>query len=371
MREYLLTFFIAASLTYLVVALCGRIAHWVGAIPPPRERDVHKGAVPRMGGVAMLVGMLGAMLVASYLPRMREVFVESTDAQALITAAIVICLVGVADDIWDLSALAKFAGQLLAAGLLVVQGVELLWIPLPNGVFTLDPSQRALLTVLLIVGAANAVNFIDGLDGLAAGVVGIGAAAFFSYAYLLAVEQGDTRMTTPALVAVVLMGMCAGFLPHNISPARIFMGDSGAMLLGLLLAAGSITLTGRSASHEVEETTFLLALLPLILPAAVIALPFLDMMLAVVRRTREGRMFNSPDKKHLHHRLREVGHSDGRVAAIMWAWAALVAGGVVAIALVGDWTIYALLGVAIIVLIAFTTRRPRRLLRRRTLEARP
>jgi UDP-GlcNAc:undecaprenyl-phosphate/decaprenyl-phosphate GlcNAc-1-phosphate transferase len=365
-REYLLTFFVAASITYLMVALCGRIAHWVGAIPPPRARDVHKGVVPRMGGVAMLLGLLGAMLVASYLPRMRDVFVESTDAQALITAAIVICLVGVADDIWDLSALAKFAGQMLAAGLLVVQGVELLWLPLPNGVFTLDPSQRALLTVLLVVGTANAVNFIDGLDGLAAGVVGIGAAAFFSYTYLLAVEQGDTRMTTPALVAVVLMGMCAGFLPHNISPAKIFMGDSGAMLIGLLLAAGSITLTGRSASQDVDESSFLLTLLPLILPAAVIALPFLDMLLAVVRRTREGRMFNSPDKKHLHQRLLEVGHSDGRAAAIMWVWAALVSGGVVAIALVGGWTTYVLLGVAILVLIAFTTRRPRRLLQRDT-----
>lgn len=364
MREYLLTFFVATSITYLLVELCGRIAHWVGAVPPTRERDVHRDPVPRLGGLAMLAGMLGAMLVASYLPRMRSVFEESTDARALITAAIVICLLGAADDIWDLSALAKFAGQLLAAGLLVVQGVELLWLPLPNGVFTLDPSQRALLTVVLVVGAVNAVNFVDGLDGLAAGVVGIGAAAFFSYVYLLAVEGGDTRMTTPALTAVVLMGICAGFLPHNIHPAKVFMGDSGAMLLGLLLAAGSITLTGRSASQDVEESTFLLTLLPLVLPAAVIALPFLDMLLAVVRRTRAGRSPFAPDKQHLHHRLLQVGHSVWRAVAIMWVWAALVSGGVVAIALVNGWTTYALLAVAILVLIAFTTRRPRRLLAR-------
>ncbi|AYY14278.1 undecaprenyl/decaprenyl-phosphate alpha-N-acetylglucosaminyl 1-phosphate transferase [Actinobacteria bacterium YIM 96077] len=364
MREYLLTFFVAASITYLMVGLCGRIAHWVGAVPPTRDRDVHHDPIPRLGGLAMLAGVLGAMLVASYLPRMRAVFAESTDAQALITAVIVICVLGAADDIWDLSALAKFAGQLLAAGLLVVQGVELLWLPLPNGVFTLDPAQRAILTVILVVGAINAVNFVDGLDGLAAGVVGIGAAAFFSYAYLLAVEGGETRMTTPALTAVVLMGVCAGFLPYNIHPARVFMGDSGAMLLGLLLAAGSITLTGRSASQDVEESSFLLTLLPLVLPAAVIALPFLDMLMAVVRRTRAGRSPFAPDKQHLHHRLLQVGHSVRRAVMIMWVWAALVSGGVVTIALVGGWTTYALLGIAILALLAFTMRRPRRLLQR-------
>lgn len=365
MREYLLTFFVAASITYLMVALAGRVAHWVGAVLPIRDRDMHRDPVPRLGGLAMLAGLLGGVLVASYLPRMRDVFEQSTDAQALVTAAIVICLVGVADDIWDLSALAKFAGQMLAAGLLVVQGVELLWLPLPGGVFTLDPGQRAILTVLLVVGTANAVNFIDGLDGLAAGVVGIGAAAFLIYPYLLTVEQGVDRMTTPALVAVLLMGVCAGFLPHNISPARIFMGDSGAMLLGLLLAAGSITLTGRSPSQDVDESSFLLTLLPLVLPAAVIALPFLDMLLAVVRRTRAGRSPFSPDKQHLHHRLLQVGHSDRWAAAIMWIWAAVVSGGVVTIALVGGWTTYALLGLATLMLIAFTTRRPRRLLQRR------
>lgn len=365
MREYLLTFFVAASITYLMVALAGRVAHWVGAVLPIRDRDVHRDPVPRLGGLAMLAGLLGGVLVASYLPRMRTVFEVSTDAQALVTAAIVICLVGVADDIWDLSALAKLAGQVLAAGLLVVQGVELLWLPLPGGVFTLDPSQRAILTVLLVVGAANAINFVDGLDGLAAGVVGIGAAAFFSYAYLLAVEENSTNMTTPALTAVLLMGICAGFLPHNIAPARIFMGDSGSMLIGLLLASGSITLTGRSASQSVDESSFLLTLLPLVLPIAIIALPFLDMLLAVVRRTRAGRSPFAPDKQHLHHRLLQAGHTAQRAVTIMWVWAALVAGGVVVIALVGGWTTFALLGVAIVMMVAFTTRRPRALFRRR------
>ncbi|PSL06704.1 UDP-GlcNAc:undecaprenyl-phosphate GlcNAc-1-phosphate transferase [Haloactinopolyspora alba] len=364
MREYLLTFFVAASVTYLVVGLAGRFAYWVGAVPPVRDRDVHREPVPRLGGIAMLVGMLAAMLVASYLPRLRGVFEESSDAWALIAAASVICLVGVADDIWDLSALTKFAGQLLSAGLLVVLGVQLVWLPLPGGTFILDQTQGALLTVFLVVGAANAVNFIDGLDGLAAGVVGVGAGAFFSYAYLLDVVNEISRMSTPALVSIVVVGVCAGLLPHNVAPAKIFMGDSGAMLIGMLLAAGSISLTGRLPSQDVEATSFLLTMLPLVLPLAVILLPFLDMMLAVVRRTRAGRSPFAPDKRHLHHRLLQVGHSPRRAVAIMWVWAGLVSFGVVVIAMVGGWTTYVLVAVAVLVMIAFTTGHPRRLFRR-------
>jgi UDP-GlcNAc:undecaprenyl-phosphate GlcNAc-1-phosphate transferase len=363
-REYLLTFFIAASVTYLVVPLSGRLAHWVGAVPPTRDRDVHRAPVPRLGGTAMLVGLLAAILVASYLPRMRTVFEESTDAQALVSAAVVICLVGVADDIWDLSALTKFAGQLLAAGLLVGLGVTVNWLQLPGGSFSLDPFQGALLTVVMVVGTANAVNFVDGLDGLAAGVIGIGAAAFFSYAYLLTVEQGYSRLSTPALIAVVLMGITAGFLPHNVHPAKIFMGDSGSMLIGLLMAAGSISLTGRYPSQEVDGSSFLLTLLPLILPLAVILLPFLDMLMAVVRRTRAGRSPFAPDKQHLHHRLLQIGHSHRRAVAIMWVWAALVSFGVVVIALVGGWTTYALVAASLVMAIAFTTGRPRRVFHR-------
>nr|WP_246400501.1 MraY family glycosyltransferase [Jiangella mangrovi] len=296
---------------------------------------------------------------------MRDVFAESSDAWALILAAVVICLIGAADDIWELSALAKFAGQVVAAGLLVALGVQLLYLPLPGGTFVLDQTQGAIMTVVLVVGASNAVNFVDGLDGLAAGVVGIGAAAFFAYAYLLSVQNNNSSyMTTSALVSVVVVGICAGLLPHNAHPAKIFMGDSGAMLIGLLLAAGSISLTGRLPSQDVDTSSFLLTLLPLVLPLAVILLPFLDMMLAVVRRTRAGKSPFAPDKMHLHHRLLEIGHSQWRAVAIMWVWAALVSGGLVVVALVGGWTTYVLLALAVVVMIAFTTGHPRRLFRR-------
>jgi UDP-GlcNAc:undecaprenyl-phosphate GlcNAc-1-phosphate transferase len=358
-REYLITLLVAAGTTYLLVGLSGALARRVGAVPPTRDRDVHRDPVPRLGGLAMLGGLLAAMLVASFLPRMSQVFEESSDARALLTAAAVICLVGAADDIWELSALTKFAGQLFAAGLLVVQGVQLIWLPLPTGgTLSLDPAQGALLTIFLVVATANAVNFIDGLDGLAAGVVGIGAAAVFTYVYALTVAGDLVRLTMPALVTAIIVGTCLGFLPHNVHPARIFMGDSGALLLGLLLASGTITLTGRFPAQQELDSTFLLAALPLLIPVAVIAVPFTDMLLAMMRRTGKGRSPFAPDKEHLHHRLLEIGHSHWRAVVIMWTWAAVVSFGVVLIARASSWPGFVAAGVAVAVAVTLTIGRP-------------
>jgi UDP-GlcNAc:undecaprenyl-phosphate GlcNAc-1-phosphate transferase len=356
-REYMLTLFIAAGTTYLLVGLVGRLAYRIGAVPDVRDRDVHARPIPRLGGPAMLGGICAAFLVASELPRMRQVFERYDDAQALLTAAVVITMVGVLDDIWELDALTKFAGQVLAAGLLTVQGVQFLWIPLPSGIpFVLGPAQGVLLTVLFVVTVINAVNFVDGLDGLAAGTVGIGAGAFFIYAYLLSIEQ-SSRMNTPALVMAVLTGVCAGFLPHNINPAKIFMGDSGAMLIGLFLAAGSVSLTGHYHSEVAEGASVLPALLPLVLPLAIIAVPFTDLLLAVIRRTRAGRSPFAPDKQHLHHRLLDIGHSHRRVVMIMWIWSAVVSFGVVALGLVGGWQTAALLFAGVLLALLVTAQR--------------
>lgn len=360
MREYLLTFFVAASVTYLAVGPVGRIAHWVGAVLPVRDRDIHRTKVPRLGGVAMLAGLLAAMLVASYLPRMRDVFYESSDARGLLAAAIVICVLGAADDILDLSQLTKFAGQILAAGLLVANGVQLTYLQLPDpiGTLTFGPAEGTVLTVFLVVAVVNAANFIDGLDGLAAGALGIGAAAFFSYAYLFTVEGGHDRLTASAMIAVIVIGVCAGFLPHNVHPARIFMGDSGALMLGLLLVSASITLTGRFPNDDVDS--WLPTLLPLILPLAVIALPFLDMTMAVIRRTWSGRAPWAPDKRHLHHRLLEIGHSHRRAVFIMWTWAAVVSFGVVVLARANAWPAYLIAACAVVLAVALTVTRKKR-----------
>lgn len=358
MRVYLLIMLVAAATTFLLAGLVRRIGVATGAMTEVRDRDVHVAPTPRLGGVAMIVGLATALLAASQFPLTERLFGTSTDARALLSGGLVICLVGVADDIWGLDALTKFAGQVLAAAVMVVQGVQLYWLPWDGGTLSLTSAQGTLLTVLVVVFTINAVNFVDGLDGLAAGVVGIGACAFFAYAYLLAVEYGLQRATAPALIAAILVGLCVGFLPHNFSPARVFMGDSGAMLLGLLFAASSITLTGYVDPTAVRIGA-LAALLPLILPVAVLAIPILDLLLAVVRRTWAGRSPFHPDKQHLHHRMLSMGHSQRRAVLLMWAWSATIAFGVVLVSLVDGWVVRASVAAALVLVTALTLVLPR------------
>ena len=339
MREYLLVLLVAASVTYLLTPVARRLAVRVGALAEPRERDVHAIPTPRLGGVAMYAGVAAAMLVAGQLPALRQVFVES-GVQAVLVAGGVIVLLGVADDIWGLDALTKLAGQVVAAGLMVLQGVQLTTITLPGvGAISLGV-EGVPLTVLLTLLTVNAINFVDGLDGLAAGVGGIAALAFFGFSYSLSTGQitdgvALDRISTPTLIAAVLAGACLGFLPHNFSPARLFMGDSGSMLVGLMLSGAVVSITGQFNWSTLPASTTFPALLPLLLPFAVLAVPFVDLVLAVVRRTRSGRSPFAPDKAHLHHRLLQIGHSHTRAVLIMYFWTALLAFGAVAASLSG------------------------------------
>jgi len=214
-------------------------------------------------------------------------------------------------------------------------------------------------TVLVVVVTVNAINFVDGLDGLAAGIIGIGSMSFFAYSYLLSVDRGIGRATTAALLTALLAGMCAGFLPHNFNPARIFMGDSGSMLAGLLLSASVITLTGKIDPYAVGDATLLPALMPLVLPFAVLAVPFVDLLLAVLRRTRAGRSPFAPDKQHLHHRLLEIGHSQRQAVLVMYLWAAALAAGAAVAAFVGVGAGLVVSGV-LAALALLATRSPRR-----------
>jgi UDP-GlcNAc:undecaprenyl-phosphate GlcNAc-1-phosphate transferase len=320
-REYLLVCLVAATVTYLATPVARQLAVRIGAITPVRDRDVHSVPTPRLGGVAMLVGVLAAFAVASRLPLLSGVFAGSRDPQAMLSGAVLICLLGVADDKWGLDAVTKLAGQVLAAGVMAVQGVQLLWLPIGLGrALTLGPTESLLLTVLTVVVTVNAVNFADGLDGLAAGIVAIAAVAFFGYSYLLSVVLRLDYATPATLVTAALIGVCLGFLPHNFHPARLFMGDSGSMLIGLLLSTGAISLTG-----QLQPQASLPSLLPLLLPFAVILVPLFDMALAIIRRTWAGRAPWTPDKQHLHHRLLELGHSHARAVLILYFWSAAVA----------------------------------------------
>ncbi len=351
MREYLLTLAVAAAVTYFLTPIARVAAIRLGAVGAIRDRDVHVLPTPRLGGVAMFGGLVAGLLVARNLPLLRSVFDNSDDPKALLSGAAVITVLGVIDDLWDLDAVTKLAGQVLAAGVMVLQGLQLLWLPI-GGAYIPDTSVGTLITVFVVVATINAVNMVDGLDGLAAGIVAIAAGAFFVFSYLLWVQEGVVVAAAPSLITAILAGMCIGFLPHNFFPARIFMGDSGAMLIGLLLAASTISLTG-----QVDPTVFDNvdlapgALLPFLLPLLVLIVPFADLLLAVVRRTRAGRSPFAPDKQHLHHRLLEIGHSHRRAVLVMYAWSALIAFGALVVATVrGRWPDYAVGAVLLVAL---------------------
>lgn len=334
MREYLLCLFTAAAVTYLATPAVRRFAIRFGAIAPVRDRDVHTRPTPRLGGLAIVLGLLAALLIASRLPLMQTVFDRETGtATALIGGIAVLTVVGIIDDRWGLDALTKASGQVLAAGVLAYGGISLAWLPI-GGVFVLDPFFSVALTVFVVVITVNAINFIDGLDGLAAGIAAISASAFFVYSYLLSVVEGFERATLSTLVSAALVGACLGFLPHNFFRARIFMGDTGSMVIGLILATSSITLSGRVDPNAVTGVTVLPALLPLVLPIAILAVPLFDLVAAVLRRTWAGRSPFHPDKGHLHHRILELGHSTTRAVLLMYAWAAVLAGTTVAMAFV-------------------------------------
>jgi UDP-GlcNAc:undecaprenyl-phosphate/decaprenyl-phosphate GlcNAc-1-phosphate transferase len=350
MPEYLLIFLVAMAVTYLLAVLARELAMRTGAFARVRDRDVHEIPIPYFGGVAMMAGLLAAYAVAIHMPSLKRSpssVLIFHDARAILLGGVIICLVGVLDDIFELDAITKLAGEVIAAVVVVVQGVQILWLPLPgNGsfsMFSLASSQAAVLEVLVIVTTVNAVNFIDGLDGLAAGVVGIGAIAFFAYCALLVFVNHAEEATTAAMLTAALAGVCVGFLPHNFFPAKMFMGDSGALLIGFMLACSAISLTGQFPTSRISQGFFganaslLPAMLPLILPFAVLLVPFLDLVMAVVRRTRAGLSPFSPDKKHLHHRLLEIGHSQRRAVMVMYLWAGLVAFGSVVLSLFSGW----------------------------------
>jgi UDP-GlcNAc:undecaprenyl-phosphate GlcNAc-1-phosphate transferase len=375
-REYLLTLCITAAVTYLLTGPVRKFAIVAGAMPEIRARDVHREPTPRLGGIAMFFGLCAGLLVADHLTNLNEVFANSNEPRALLSGAALIWLIGVLDDKFEIDALIKLGGQMIAAGVMVMQGLTILWLPIPGvGLVALTQWQGTLLTVALVVITINAVNFVDGLDGLAAGMVCIASAAFFLYAYRIWYSYGIEAAAPATLFAAILMGMCLGFLPHNMHPARIFMGDSGSMLIGLVLAAGAISITGQidpdvmnlftgSPRNTVHQTVPVF--IPLLLPLTIIAIPAADLVLAIVRRTWRGQSPFAADRGHLHHRLLEVGHSHSRAVLIMYFWSALISFGALAYSVNSGamWSVLVIaalsaVGLVLLLLPRFTPRAPR------------
>jgi UDP-GlcNAc:undecaprenyl-phosphate GlcNAc-1-phosphate transferase len=343
MREYALVLLVTAGVTYLLTPLVRRVALAIRAIHEPRARDTHTEPTPLLGGLAMYGGLVAGLLVASRLSFVQDPFrtAGSRSEAGLLLAGALVVVIGFADDRWGLSAISKLAGQVAAAGILVWSGQALPWLPLPNGgVFSLEPDLSVTLTILLVVVTINAINFIDGLDGLAAGIVAVAALSFLAYSYTLITTIHSTSQSLPAVASALLAGMCLGFLPHNFYPARIFMGDIGAMLLGLLLAYGPISstdsldpalLTNYGQNNTLDRfPTFL----PLLVPAAIFVIPYADLMFAIIRRARAGKPLMAADRQHLHHRLLNIGHSYRQSVLIMYLWAALFSVAVVSLSMV-------------------------------------
>ncbi|HZU57038.1 MAG TPA: MraY family glycosyltransferase [Actinocrinis sp.] len=340
MREYLVVMAVAWVVTYLTTGLV-RVAA-IRFAPPPelRDRDVHTVPTPRLGGVAMYLGFLAALLFAAHLPMLHQwVYNTSLTIPGLLWGSGLLILLGVIDDRWGVDALIKLAGQVFAASVMVLSGVQIQWLPIPGyGTVVLDPTSSAVLSILIVVVMINAVNFVDGLDGLAGGMCAIAALAFFAYGYRLQVGYFISTAAPAVMIAAIVAGMCFGFLCHNWSPARIFMGDTGSMLLGLLLAAITILAIGQvdpdlviQAAHSQTAATHksLAVYIPLVLPFSCLALPMIDMIMAVVRRTAAGRSPFSADKQHLHHRLLQIGHSRQRAVLIMYLWSSLISAAVI------------------------------------------
>jgi UDP-GlcNAc:undecaprenyl-phosphate GlcNAc-1-phosphate transferase len=260
MREYLVTLLLAAALCYVVTPFVRIWALKFGAVAHIRSRDIHTTPTPRWGGLAMWISMALTLAMVNHLSLVGKSF--GRESLGIFSAATLLLIIGLIDDRYELDALTKLAGQALSAGILLLFGIQVLWIPI-NGVITLPPSIGQLATVIIVLVTINAVNFIDGLDGLAAGIVAISGAAFFAFAYLLAVVYGFNRAGAPSLITAVIIGVCVGFLPHNVHPAKIFMGDSGSMFLGLLLAASAITLTGQIDPNAISAEKLGPTLLPL------------------------------------------------------------------------------------------------------------
>ena len=339
---YVLTVAIAALVTWAFSLLILRLSHRYKLYPKIRSRDVHTRPTPRLGGVAMFLGALVAIGVAWFIPPLRSAFGEPWQVGTILLAALFIVVMGVADDLWDLNWITKLSGQFIAAGIIAFGGTQIF--ALPIGVIVVGSAfQSLILTVFVIVLVMNAVNFVDGLDGLVAGVAIIANGTFFVYTYVQQSQNNLSYFNLAALITAVLIGICIGFLPVNFHPAKMFMGDAGALFVGLLMAVSAINVTGLidpkyfAQGGRVDHSNLLVAYIPILLPFAILIIPLLDFGLAVLRRVSAGKSPFSADRKHLHHRLLDMGHSHLHAVLLFYAWTLVASVGLLSFLFISPW----------------------------------
>jgi UDP-GlcNAc:undecaprenyl-phosphate GlcNAc-1-phosphate transferase len=325
MPGYLTIAGVAAVVTFVLTFVMRKVAPRIGAVAVPGPRSIHLRPTPSLGGAGMFAGFLVAMAVASQLPQFHDIFTDNTEPLGLLLAAAIMFVVGAIDDLREVSPPAKIAGQVLSGSVLSLLGVTMLYFRVPLASYqyvVLSPDLAPLVTVLTVVVLANAINLIDGLDGLAVGIVMIAGAALFLYSDRLFKAGLLESSNMGPLIAAITVGICVGFLPHNFNPARIFMGDAGAMFLGLLMATTTITVGGRTADPFSGQTYFYFA--PLAIPLVILGVPIFDTVFSFLRRVVHRQSFARGDHEHLHHRLMRMGHGPRRAVIILWLWTALL-----------------------------------------------
>lgn len=353
MTPFLIVAGVAFLVTVVVTPLVARLARRAGAIDEPSDpRKVHTDPVPTLGGLGMMAGFVAALGVAAFLPQFQELFDTSSEPAGLLAGVAVIAVIGVVDDLRGLPPNLKLVGQIIAALAPALFGIQLVYAWVPGLDLVVLSSDLGLpLTLLAMVAMINAVNLIDGLDGLAAGVVAIASIAFFAFAYAVGGGVTESLPSSAPLIAACLVGMSLGFLVHNFHPAKIFMGDTGSMLLGLLLACAGIAYVGRTTNPSYTDIA---GSVPLLVPALMLAIPFLDTALAIARRTVRRTGISVADRGHLHHLLMAFGHSHRRAVLVLWYWSAMLAGASLAWAMVPTATLVAGTTVALVVGVVLT-----------------
>ncbi len=343
---------VAATVTALVDRPARRLSLGIGYTAQPDDRKVHQAVTPYGGGAAMLVGLCAGLLAALLVPSLRPVLTTSHEGFGVLLAAGVIFVVGMVDDFRDMSAPAKVAGQFLAASILYFSGATMYQLKLPfAGFVVLGPSILPVITAVWVVALCNAINLIDGLDGLAAGIVAIASGTLCVYGLRLETLGLLPVSNVGPLIAAVTFGICVGFLRDNFHPAKLFMGDAGSLMLGLLMSASTMVIGGRTAPAS-GVTFFFFA--PLLIPVFILGVPLIDAAWAFIRRTASGQGFDTPDKNHIHHRLMRLGHGHRRTVVILWAWTALLCGFVLVPLFDNQANVFIPLGVAVLAIALMT-----------------
>ena len=326
---YLFIGAVAAIVTFIATPLTVRLALRRGWVVAPDERRVHQVPTPHVGGIAMFLGFVVALGLAWRMGRFSPIFNNNSEPMGVLMAALVIFATGLVDDVREISSPAKVTGTVIAGLFLVWFGATMFYFRVPFvDVFVLSDDWVPLITILWLMGMSQDINLIDGLDGLDAGIVAIAAASFFLYSRRLDTLGVLAQPNIGPLIAIIALGVCLGFLPHNFNNAKIFMGDSGALFLGLLMAVSTSVVGGRadpnSQAYIPGQTYFFLA--PLFIPLFILGVPILDMIFVIVRRTVGRQGLATADKGHLHHRLVDLGHGQRRSVLILWLWTALLSG---------------------------------------------